>query len=340
VFGKLQEVVVDYDDDRVAEMNTTRRCGCKGYRSCLVCEKEFGIVNEEIGKQMLDDFPVKLAYCVDSDRAFADQLGSPPCNNGHGETGRVFNGIKVIRDFVSEAEEDELMASLDGLEWDTSQSGRRKQNFGPRANFKKRKAKVGQNFRGFPQGTEFVQQRFKEVPILEGYQTVEQCTIEYRPETGAGIDPHIDDCWIWGERIVQLNLLSDCVLTLFPYHGEDRRKYNLADVDTYPAVVVVDQPGGRVAFNPFKAVEGQERRPYQFNADVPSDTLVRVPLPRRSLLVMYGEARYQWEHCILRDDVTSRRVIIAYRELTPPYLPGGPEEATGADIIQQATKFW
>ena len=78
-----------------------------------------------------------------------------------------------------------------------------------------------------------------QVPLLKGYQTVEQCSIEYRPETGAGIDPHIDDCWVWGERIVQLNMGSDSVLTLFPYcddrHG-DRTKYNLPDVPTFPRV--------------------------------------------------------------------------------------------------------
>ena len=78
-----------------------------------------------------------------------------------------------------------------------------------------------------------------QVPLLDGYQTVEQCSIEYRPETGARIDPHIDDCWVWGERIVQLNMASDSVLTLFPYCDSlqgDKSKYNLADVATFPKV--------------------------------------------------------------------------------------------------------
>jgi len=333
-------------------MNTTRGCGCKGYRSCLICEKELGIVNEEIGQRMLDNFPVKMDYCIDCDRAFPHVDGSQRpslssssvvCPGICRDQGReVIRGIKVIRDFVTSDEESELMLSLDSLDWDTSQSGRRKQNFGPRANFKKRKAKVGQKFRGFPQGTEFVQRRFERVPLLAGYQTVEQCSIEYRPETGAGIDPHIDDCWIWGERIVQLNIQSDCVLTLFPYPG-DKSKYNLSDVDGYPAVVSQRQEE-KVAFNPlgpdFKVAEGEQPPPYEFSSNLQTDTCVRVPLPRRSLLVMYGEARYQWEHCVLRSDVTSRRVIIAYRELTPPYLPGGSEETTGAEIIHQAKQFW
>jgi alkylated DNA repair protein alkB family protein 4 len=45
------------------------------------------------------------------------------------------------------------------------------------------------------------------------------------------------------------------------------------------------------------------------------DVVIRVPLPRRSLLVLTGELRYQWEHAILRKDINTRRIVIAYREL-------------------------
>jgi len=97
-----------------------------------------------------------------------------------------FSGIVVIPDFISSDEETELVKNLDDLPWDISQSGRRKQNFGPRANFKKRKAKVGP-FKGFPESTKFLQNRFDSVPMLEDYKTVEQCSIEYSPEKGKNI---------------------------------------------------------------------------------------------------------------------------------------------------------
>ena len=109
---------------------------------------------------------------------------------------------------------------------------------------------------------------------------MEQCSIEYRPETGARIDPHIDDCWVWGERIVQLNMLSDSVLTLLPYtdnQNGDRTKYNLQDVPTFPKVVRGDSQ--------------EEDTPYAFKDRIDMDVLVRLPLPRRSLLIMHGEAR-------------------------------------------------
>lgn len=61
---------------------------------------------------------------------------------------------------------------------------------------------------------------------------------------------------------------------------------------------------------------------------------------RRSLLVIYGEPRYHWEHCILREDITSRRVCIAYREFTPPYLKNGPDQVIGDAIREKAALFW
>jgi len=311
-------------------MNTTRGCGCKGYRSCRICEDQWGIVAQEVGQVRASEITRRAQLCLGCGDVFFSDEACPDCSAHLGRDPFDIGGLRVITDFVSEAEESRLLDDLDTLEWDTSQSGRRKQNFGPRANFKKRKVKAGQNFKGFPKQTQFVQDRFKQVPLLSGYQTVEQCSIEYRPETGARIDPHIDDCWVWGERIVQLNMASDSVLTLFPYCDSqqgDKSKYNLADVPTFPKVIKDDCV---VASGP----------PYSFKEELDMGVMVRVPLPRRSLLVMYGEARYQWEHCILRSDISARRVIIAYRELTPPYLPGGRDQAIGDIIVDRAKQFW
>lgn len=125
------------------------------------------------------------------------------------------------------------MNGIDEMPWDSSQSGRRKQvkskkknslrtyvhiidnlqNFGPKTNFKKMKLSSG-NFEGFPEFTKFVQTKFENEPILNGFRTVEQCSLEYESSKGASIDPHIDDCWVWGERVVTVNCLGDSCLTL------------------------------------------------------------------------------------------------------------------------------
>lgn len=194
------------------------------------------------------------------------------------------------------------MRGIDEMPWATSQSGRRKQNFGPKTNFKKQKLQCGA-FAGFPAFSQFVQQRFADVPLLRTFRTIEQCSLEYAPEKGASIDPHIDDCWVWGERVVTVNLLSDAVLTLTLYDG-DRQRYNLPLVAGYRQHLL-------------GACEPDEEALAQRWANV----VVRLPMPRRSLMVLFGGPRYQWEHCVLREDVRARRVCVAYREFTPPYLP-------------------
>jgi len=315
-------------------MNTNRTCGCKSFNTCYVCENELGIVKEDEGKSRLTRFVDIYTYCPESGTIVIE-------GDKEGERGGVkFPGFKIIPNFVSEAEESALVSNLDLLPWDASQSGRRKQNFGPKANFKKRKAKSG-DFRGFPDCTKFIQDRFSTVPILSGYKTVEQCSIEYRPETGSCIEPHIDDCWIWGERIVQLNLLSSSFLTLFPAHlSKDSKRYNLPDVDTYPKVL--DPMSQSVLFNPFndKIKNTEDVEPYRRRGKCAVEGVVRVPLPRRSLLVMFDEPRYDWEHCVLREDIEDRRIVIAYREFTPTYLPGGREDEFGKCILKTAENFW
>lgn len=63
-------------------------------------------------------------------------------------------------------------------------------------------------------------------------------------------------------------------------------------------------------------------------------------MPNRSLIVLYGSPRYQFEHSVLRPDVTARRVCIAYREFTPMYLENGESYDKGEPILQTAKSFW
>ena len=135
-------------------MNTNRNCGCKSFRTCFICEKEFGFKSVDIARELVDSFEKVIDFDAETHKL---------------SDGTNFPGIKIIPDFVSEEEESKLVKDLDEIPWDQSQSGRRKQNFGPRANFKKRKTKVG-GFRGFPQCTEFIQRRFESVPSLEDYK--------------------------------------------------------------------------------------------------------------------------------------------------------------------------
>lgn len=58
-----------------------------------------------------------------------------------------------------------------------------------------------------------------------------------------------------------------------------------------------------------------------------------------SLMVMYGPARYQFEHAVLREDIRGRRVCLAYREFTPMYLEGGDDYEKSELVLENARKF-
>ena len=66
---------------------------------------------------------------------------------------------------------------------------------------------------------------------------------------------------------------------------------------------------------------------------------VRIGLPPRSLLVVYGPARTQWKHGIHREDVRARRLAVTLRELTPEFLEGGPQEEVGRELLDVALSF-
>ncbi|XP_044261340.1 alpha-ketoglutarate-dependent dioxygenase alkB homolog 4 [Tribolium madens] len=303
-------------------MDKPRPCGCKGCRTCLICESTFGLSAKKFAIRREDSY----VYCPQCNVAFPGWDSSPEHPDHHGAP-IEFPGIYIQLDFLSPEEETKLMKGIDEMPWDSSQSGRRKQNFGPKCNFKRNKLREG-DFAGFPKFSEFVQEKFREVPILRDFQTIEQCSLEYDPQRGASIDPHIDDCWIWGERIVTVNLLSDSVLTMT--YNRKNNYYNLNLVETYPAVL--NEKGD------WNGTGGCYKvKPFQNDSFYP---VVRIPMPRRSLLVMFNSARYDWEHQILREDIGERRVCLAYREFTPIYLPGGEKKEDGEGILERARIFW
>uniref|UniRef100_A0A3Q0RT23 AlkB homolog 4, lysine demthylase n=1 Tax=Amphilophus citrinellus TaxID=61819 RepID=A0A3Q0RT23_AMPCI len=206
-----------------------------------------------------------------------------------------FPGVFLWENFIAEDEEKELISTMDQDVWKQSQSGRRKQDFGPKVNFKKRKVRMG-GFSGLPALSQKLVLRMHQEPTLAGFQPVEQCNLDYQPERGAAIDPHLDDSWLWGERLVTINTLSDTTLTMSLEQGL-----------------------------PELGLTGEVH--------------VAVPLPRRCLVVLYGEARHRWKHAIHREDVHERRVCSTYRELSAEFLPGGQHADLGAQLLNIALNF-
>ncbi|KAK4877539.1 hypothetical protein RN001_010045 [Aquatica leii] len=300
-------------------MDKPRPCGCKGCRTCLICEKEFGITNKTLN---INRDKNSYIYCPDCNLAWSGwDVNRDQIHPNHTGTSLSYPGVYIQRNFLTVKEEEYLIHNIDSVQWDLSQSGRRKQNYGPKCNFKKKKLQIG-NFQGFPKFSQFVQERFQQVPILKDFHTIEQCSLEYDLNRGASIDPHIDDCWIWGERIVTVNILGDSVLTMT--YNKKLLKYNLDCVLQYSKVLTSD---GEM---------NTSNKPYILEQDLETNWSVRIPMPKRSLLVLYGSARYDWEHQVLREDITERRVCLAYREFTPPYLVNNEGKA----VLERACNFF
>ena len=178
------------------------------------------------------------------------------------------------------------------------------QDYGPRVNFKRRKLKCD-GFTGLPSFSAPLVTKLVSVPVLADFRPVEQCHLEYVPDRGSAIDPHIDDTWLWGERLVTVNLLSDSYLLMTPY-----------------------VTGQTVQTNQKTDVKNEQRT-----------RSVKIHMPQRALLVLYGEARYKWEHSVPREAITARRIAVTLRELTPEFLEGGAQAAVGMSILETALSF-
>ncbi|KAM4796858.1 alpha-ketoglutarate-dependent dioxygenase alkB homolog 4 [Rhinophrynus dorsalis] len=224
---------------------------------------------------------------------------------------------------------------MDQEEWRLSQSGRRKQDFGPKVNFKKQKLKVG-NFTGLPHFTKVLWQRMKQHAVLEGFLPVEQCNLDYNSERGSSIDPHFDDSWLWGERLVSLNLLSSTVLTMTSDSMESLQLMAVLQQGSESNAIGVNSSlANNVNIAHCSPVKGKcQTELVQY-----SEVEVAICLPRRSLVVLHGEARYKWKHAIHREHIEERRVCSTFRELSAEFSPGGKQEELGQMLLQIALGF-
>ena len=166
---------------------------------------------------------------------------------------------------------------------------------------------------------------------------MELCNLWYDPQRGAAIDPHKDDAWLWGERLVTLNLLTDTAYSMHHESAEIKlQKPVTANEDSAPLL-------GFSAEIPCSAVKSLD----SFSAEnssiceskCVSDVIIRIRFPRRSLIVLYGDARYTWLHSIRSCDVTEQRLGITLRELSGEFQDGGEREGEGTALLEQAETF-
>lgn len=223
-------------------------------------------------------------FCPDC----GDKAWIQNCHSLHNEISGIdkidIGGVFLVKDFISTEEEKQLVSSIDtSSPWVPSQEGRAKQDYGPKVSFLKRKVSLG-NFAGFPNfaNSLFHRMQINYPDLFNDFVPVEFCLLEYTPERGSYIRPHFDDKWIWGDRLITINLLSDTILRL-------TREFNIP--------------------------------PYE----------IAINMPARSLLVLKGEARYDWHHSINRYDIRARRIAMTWREFSTEIV----EEKEHHDFIEE-----
>ncbi|KAG5464024.1 hypothetical protein LSCM1_00203 [Leishmania martiniquensis] len=134
-------------------------------------------------------------------------------------TSITISGLAVFQNVLAEEEEMAIIRYLDNPHpfpaWKESQSGRRKQDYGPRRNFKRKKLKAA-NIPAMPLALKevftVISSKVEEC-TGKAYQIAEVSVLEYVEGRMSNFDPHVDDTWLWGDRIAGLNLNEACVMT-------------------------------------------------------------------------------------------------------------------------------
>ena len=211
-------------------MNSASVCACKGIRKCALCAPdliEIERINEQTSLKSKKLF-IYCPQCAQSTLIPEEKLLSIEsflegqndvelcfCGQAAPQDHLDLNGIFLLNEFISRSEEILLTNEIYKSKWTDSQSGRFKQDFGPKANFNKKKLKFT-TFTGLPYYSRLIMDKFVDIEALMGFRPVELCNLRYEPERAACIDPHYDDFWLWGERLVTVNLNANTFLKLTP----------------------------------------------------------------------------------------------------------------------------
>merc|ERR1712136_277249 len=203
----------------------------------------------------------------------------------------------------------------------------RKQDYGPKVNFKKKKVKM-QPFTGLPSYTKQIVEKVNNVDGLENFVPVEQCNLEYVPERGSCINPHFDDEWLWGERLISLNLLSDTMFTMLRENDSPTNVYALSPK------TLEDVGCNCMDLYDFEPCNVESYQDHISSNDI----VIKIPLRRRSLVTLSKDARFEWKHAILRRDIRKRRISCVFRELSESFISGDNKEI-GNNLVLKALSF-
>lgn len=248
-------------------------------------------------------------------------------------------GLVYIPDFLAEHEMTELVCKIDSHPWALSQSGRRKQDFSPRVNFKRQRVKMDR-FQGVPSYAKPLIDKMECHQDLSGYKILELCNLEYEASRASRIEFHRDDRWIWGERLISINLLEGAIMTLrgpvpAGKDGKMTSEHSSADANE-PSD---DDSSSRNA-NSQNGCQKNDTHKNPGSREPVRPTLVYIPMRVGSLLAMFGDVRHVWEHGIMPHHVARRRIALTMREPERKFMSGGElYEEYGKEMIRRSGCF-
>ena len=212
-------------------------------------------------------------------RATADLYSALPANVLRHP---LLSGHVCVLDFITEAQEEQIVAAVDAHEpaWtESTYNGRHGgKKWGVVMNLAERtvmEARVP-----FPAWLDGLVLRIRQcIPFLADFAPNEANAISYDRARGDFLRAHVDERHLSGDVIVNVSLLGACSMLYAP-------------------------------------MEQSRTRSRAARSDAPAqDGAIKVHLPRRCLQVQSGKARYEFSHAIRNEDLEEpRRVSITFRE--------------------------
>ena len=257
-------------------------CGCTGVRWCAACT----------------DLGFRAAHKMDPPLELPAPLASRPTRRTPGVcdfdpmSGSApgcpdFDGLIVLPEFLSPDESRELLAQIEASPFTIAQSGKQKQHYGAKVNFNKQKLNATA-FKGLPTYLTPLEARLR------------MAFLEFA-ELSEGAKTRRDEA---------LSNYETTDVFVLRYHERNASNLDLHIDDTFAY--------GEAIFDVSLETDSVMtfiRRPMN-TANPDQIECVRAPLAAGSAALLFGRARFEWEHGILHYDVTGRRTSIALRTLS------------------------
>jgi DNA N6-methyl adenine demethylase len=257
-------------------------CGCTGVRWCAAC------TDPELRRAHKMDpalpLPPLLSTCPDQGTSGVFEFdpvtqSAPGCPE--------FRGVCVVPDFLSPVDEKRLLAQIDETPFLLAQSGKQKQHHGAKVNFNKKKLNAAA-YRGLPPYSAPLEKR-----LVSRFSSVSSSSAENDAQKARALASY-----------------ETTDLFVLRYQREDASNLDFHIDDTFAyGEAIIDISLESDSVMTFIRTGSENHR----NGGI---ECVRVPLPAGSAALLYGTARYEWEHAILFYDITDQRTSITLRTLS------------------------